>query len=153
MSRETQLPKTEKRDRRTGKYALLAETAAHVMSSDPVTVGPDLEVKAAIARMGDAGVGAVAVAGPDRRPLGVLSLSDVALACARFEASPPGKEAVVRVKDLMTPRVFSVRPEEPVEAVIRKLISRNVHRLFVVDREGILVGVISAIDLIRNLCP
>jgi CBS domain-containing protein len=37
--------------------------------------------------------------------------------------------------------------------VAEQMVALNVHRLFVVSRDGILVGVISALDLLRHLRP
>ena len=51
----------------------------------------------------------------------------------------------------MTPAVFAVRPETPTEEVISQMLSLMVHRLFVVASDGVLVGVISALDVLRHL--
>jgi len=53
----------------------------------------------------------------------------------------------------MTPAVFSVGPDTPAAKVVHDLLSLNVHRLFVVDENGVLVGVISTIDVLRHLRP
>ena len=55
------------------------------------------------------------------------------------------------VRDIMTPVVFAVSPRTPARRVVSEMLSRRVHRLFVVDAEGILVGVISATDVLRYL--
>ena len=54
--------------------------------------------------------------------------------------------------DLMTPDVFAVAPEASALSVAQEMVQKNVHRLFVVDRDGVLVGVISALDLLRHFC-
>jgi len=51
----------------------------------------------------------------------------------------------------MTPVVCFVRPATTLETVIDDLLSCMIHRLFVVDDHGVLVGVISAIDVLRSL--
>jgi CBS domain-containing protein len=56
-----------------------------------------------------------------------------------------------RVRDAMTPVVFSVAPEASAQQVVREMLSLRVHRLFVVDRGGVLTGVISAEDVLRHL--
>ena len=56
-----------------------------------------------------------------------------------------------RVKDIMTPIVFAVPPTCPVANLIEEFLARKVHRLFVVDDDGSLVGVISALDVLRQL--
>jgi CBS domain-containing protein len=106
------------------------------------------------------------------RPIGVLSKSDLVLhdretnPCvdahpeyyAREDLSPPqiswtdvvdGDPA--RVRDLMTPVVFSVAPETPAHQVIEDMLAHKVHHLFVVGGDGVLVGVISTVDVLRHL--
>jgi CBS domain-containing protein len=51
----------------------------------------------------------------------------------------------------MTPAVFSVPPETPVGKVVEEMLALKVHHLFVVDGDGVLVGVISALDVLRHL--
>ncbi len=58
-----------------------------------------------------------------------------------------------RVRDIMTPAVFSVSPETPARRVIEDMVGLKVHHLFVVDAEGILTGVISALDVLQYLRP
>jgi CBS-domain-containing membrane protein len=53
------------------------------------------------------------------------------------------------VSDIMTPAVFSVSLDTPVRKVIEQLLDMKVHRLFVVDKGGALVGVISPLDVLR----
>jgi CBS domain-containing protein len=57
------------------------------------------------------------------------------------------------VRDLMTPAVFAVSPESSAAEVVREMLALKVHRLFVVDTCGVLVGVISALDVLRHLKP
>jgi len=47
--------------------------------------------------------------------------------------------------------VFSVTPDTPSRQVVEEMLRLLVHRLFVVDRAGVLVGVISTIDILRGL--
>jgi len=58
-----------------------------------------------------------------------------------------------RVLDVMTPVVFAVEPQSPVRRVVEEMLALKVHRLFVVDSDGVLVGVISALDILRYLRP
>jgi CBS-domain-containing membrane protein len=55
------------------------------------------------------------------------------------------------VRDLMTPAFFSVAMDTPAWDVVEQMRELNVHRLFVVDDAGVLVGVISAMDIVRRL--
>jgi len=56
-----------------------------------------------------------------------------------------------RVGDLMTPTVFSVAPGASAAKVVEEMLALTVHRLFVVDAAGVLVGVISAFDVLLHL--
>jgi len=49
--------------------------------------------------------------------------------------------------------LFSVRTDTPADKVIEQMLALNVHRLFVVDAANVLVGVISALDIVRHLRP
>ncbi|MCI0464260.1 MAG: CBS domain-containing protein [Gemmataceae bacterium] len=51
----------------------------------------------------------------------------------------------------MTHGVFCARPETPAAKVVEKMLALKVRRLFVVDGDGVLIGVISAIDVLGNL--
>jgi CBS domain-containing protein len=51
----------------------------------------------------------------------------------------------------MTPAVFCVHADTPSAKVVDKMLALNVRRLFVVDDEGVLVGVVSAFDVLRAL--
>jgi CBS domain-containing protein len=54
---------------------------------------------------------------------------------------------------MMTPTVFTVRLEAPAAQVVEDMLALRVHRLFVVDDDGVLVGVITATDVLRHLAP
>jgi CBS domain-containing protein len=51
----------------------------------------------------------------------------------------------------MTPAVFCVHTDTPAAKVVDKMLALNVRRLFVVDDDGVLVGVVSAFDVLRGL--
>ena len=59
----------------------------------------------------------------------------------------------MRVSDLMTPVVFTVAPDAPASRVVGDMLALKVHRLFVSDRAGVLLGVISALDVLQHLRP
>jgi predicted transcriptional regulator len=51
----------------------------------------------------------------------------------------------------MTPRVFAVEAGSSFKNVVQEMLRRNVHNLFVVDEQGVLIGVITILDLLRHL--
>jgi CBS domain-containing protein len=160
------------------RLALQADTAADLMSPNPVSVREDASLREALALLIDKGFSAAPVIDAAGRPVGVFSRSDILvhdretaehlrvepefyhnreLRTSAGEALGRGfqveKVDRTRVRDLMTPAVFCVPPEAPAAKVIAELLKLKVHRLFVVDDNGVLVGVISAMDVLRHLQP
>ena len=59
--------------------------------------------------------------------------------------------ATTLIRHVMTPAVFSVSPHTSPATVIQELLALNVHHLFVVDNDGVLIGLIGALDILRLL--
>jgi CBS domain-containing protein len=157
------------------RLTLTAETAAELMTPNPVSIPEDATLREALALLTDRGFKAAPVIDAAGRPVGVLSSTDLLVHereevehltvepefyhRAELEAAGErlGKGFQVervdrtRVRDLMTPAVFSVAPETPADRVIAEMVALRVHRVFVVDDSGVLVGVISALDVMRRL--
>ena len=123
---------------------LEARTAAELMTPNPVSISERTAIIDAAAVLSNREFSAVAVVNDAGRPVGVVSRTDI----VRREAKPT---ATTDVREIMTPTVVSVRPDDPAWEVIAKMAAFKVHRIFVVDRTGILTGVISAFDIVRKL--
>jgi len=158
------------------RLALWAETAADLMMSNPMSIRADATVREAVEALTDHGFSAAPVIDEAGRPLGVVSRADI-LVHDRERAARPGVayyerddlttgagerlgpgfhvEAVdtTRVRDIMTPAVFSVRPTTPAAGVVEQMVELKVHRLYVVEEDGTLVGVITTLDVLRHLRP
>jgi CBS domain-containing protein len=135
-------------DSRT-RLSLAAETAEALMTPNPVSIREDATVAELIALFAARGISAAPVIDEAGHPLGVVSRADVLIHQRERGAGPDA----IRVGELMTPAVFSVRPDAPAARVVAELLAMRVHRLFVIDGSGALVGVISAIDVLRHLRP
>jgi CBS domain-containing protein len=57
----------------------------------------------------------------------------------------------VTVSEIMTPMVIGLAPDDSVERAVKLMLTEQVHRLFVMDDDGVLVGVLSTFDILRNL--
>jgi len=126
---------------------LHARKAADLMTPNPVSLRADATAAEAIALLTARAYSAAPVIGDNGRPIGVLSQSDLLIhACGKGAA---GNAAHVR--DLMTPVVFSVSPHTTAAKVVEQMLALKVHRLFVVDETGVLIGVISAMDVLHHL--
>jgi CBS domain-containing protein len=154
---------------------LQAHTAADLMTENPVSISETATLEEAVALLVDKGFSAAPVIDPAGRAVGVLSQRDVLIhdreredyldpVPRRFEdasladrlGEPPAGFQVLRgdvtlVRDLMTPMVFSVAPQAPAGKVVEQMLAMKFHRLFVVDDDGVLVGVISALDILKRL--
>jgi CBS domain-containing protein len=155
---------------------LRAETAADLMTENPVSIPANALVSEAVVLLTERGFSAAPVIDEAGRPVGVLSRTDLLIHDRESEGHlsscqcQEGRAGVARdarrfhhegfqvrsidrtrVRDIMTPAALCVMPETPVAQVVQQLLQLNVHRLFVVDDSGILVGVISAVDFLRHL--
>lgn len=155
------------------RMALHARTAHELMTANPLSIRATATVAAAAAFLSGRGISAAPVIDEAGRPVGVVSRSDllthrVHRELHRMDASNEGPLPVsvgcsslppveqsgqARVRDVMTPAVFCVRSETSAGKVVEKMLALQVRRLFVVDGDGILVGVISAFDVMRHLRP
>jgi CBS domain-containing protein len=149
-----------------------ARAAADLMTVNPVSIRESATVAEATAFLAARGISAAPVIDEAGRLVGVVSRTDVLQHQARGAVhlvgspghdGPPGRTdfrgAAARaeptdrpsVGDAMTPVVFCVGPGTPAAMVVEKLLALRVRRLFVVDGHGILIGVISATDVLRRL--
>jgi len=55
------------------------------------------------------------------------------------------------VSEWMTPKVIAVPKKAPFKKVVRDMISKRIHRLFVVEKKNRILGVITTFDLIKFL--
>jgi len=160
------------------RLALPDACATEVMTPNPLSLRDDATVKEAVAFLIDHGISGAPVIDRAGCPVGVLSRSDVLvyererlehavptpqyydrsdLRTGAGERLPEGFEVEItdstRAVDLMTPVVFSVGAHTSLHKVVEQMVDLRIHRLFVVDGNGVLIGVVSALDILRRLAP
>jgi CBS-domain-containing membrane protein len=128
---------------------LLARTAAEIMTAGPVSLAASDTVAEATKFLTERGFGSAVVIDDAGHPLGVVTKTDI-LVHAR-QRKPGLEPDDTPVTEFMTPAVFSVRPDTPARSVVEQLLALNVHHLFVSDAAGVIVGVISPVDVLRKL--
>jgi CBS domain-containing protein len=128
-----------------------AAQAADLMSPNPVSLNADALVAEAIAVMTRRGFSAAPVIDEAGRPAGVLSRSDILVHERETLKSAAPAGGAARVRDIMTPAIFSVPLHLPADRVVEQMLTLDVHQLYVVDESQSLVGVISAHDVLRRL--
>ena len=153
---------------------LCAETAADLMTRQPVSLRHDATIREAAAFLIQHEISAAPVVDDAGRAMGVISHTDIVRHDARVDAAKPDgnefyramnfgcppalcefmygpKAESMRVQNVMSPVVIQVPTDEPALSVVAKLLALKIHRLFVTDSAGTLVGVISTFDVLRAL--
>ena len=134
----------------TSCLILRAETASDLMSTNPLSIHADAPVEEAAAFFVEKGISGAPVIDAAGRPIGVVSQLDL-LVHNREKSTLNAVPARTRVRDVMTPFVFTVAADALAGTVVDDLLGRKIHRLFVVDNHGVLIGVISALEVLRHL--
>lgn len=120
--------------------------AKELMTKNPRTCEPghDLFCALRIMKEEDTGIVPVTEGNGQARVVGVVTDRDIALELGSRDARP----SEVKVGDVMSTDVVSVRPDADVTEVSRRMQEAQVRRVLVVD-DGRLVGIISTADLAR----
>jgi CBS domain-containing protein len=144
-----------------------------VMSKNVITISPEDSISDAIEKMAKNNISGLIVV-EEEKVVGVISESDVLRV---FKSEIPeiststsvtlsillilekGIKAInemkkigkLKVKNLMSKRVFYVKPEDTILEAARIMNKKDVRRLPVIDENGKLVGVISRTDILRAL--
>lgn len=148
-------------------------TARDLMSTEVATVRDDLTLEELASFLVENDISGAPVTDEGGRLVGVITLADLArVQSERGEVTPElfdpgffarGWEGHFEVEELrklhvessgrlvreaMTPTVFSLPEETPVPEIARTLVNGHIHRVLV-TREGQVVGVVSAMDLLE----
>jgi len=118
----------------------MAWRVKEIMNPELYSVRPDQPAEQIRSTLVTLGITAAPVLDGNGRPLGVVSLRDLA-------EIPDGATA----GDRMTRPAISVRPEESIETAARLLADTGLHHLPVVAADGRAVGFVSALDIVRGL--
>jgi CBS domain-containing protein len=131
--------------RHTSELVLRNRTAAELMTPNPVSIRRASSIREAAAFLTGRGISAAPVIDEAGRPVGVVSRSDI------LARHPAADAAFTPVHAVMTPAVFCIWPDAPAAKVVEKMVGLGIRRLFVVDDSDVLIGVISAFDVLRTL--
>ena len=145
--------------------------AKDIMTKDPVTVSPGMEIVQAARILIERGINGVPVMDKGRL-VGILCQSDLiaqqkALPMPSFFTLLDGfiplsstkniektvkKIAATCVSDAMTPDPVTVRPDTGIDEIASLMLDKNYHTIPVLDEEK-LVGIIGKEDILRTLMP
>jgi CBS domain-containing protein len=127
----------------TGERVKARVPVMEIMTSAPVTVGPDATVWDAAGLMRDRDVGSLVVL-RNGEPAGIVTERDIVKKVAAEDAKP----SEVRVADIMSSPVITVHPHEEVVEAAKRMADRKIRRLVVVD-DNDFVGVVTENDILK----
>lgn len=152
-------------------------TAADVMTTKVLAVPTDMPVEQLAEFLVSHNISGAPVVNEDEALVGVVSLTDLArhegiplrrkptndrhdfflrheidlmsdFGIEDVESFRIGGQSGVTVRDIMTPTIFNVREDTPVQTIADHMLRGKIHRQFV-TRGNQVVGVISAMDLLK----
>jgi acetoin utilization protein AcuB len=126
-------------------------TVADAMTLGPFTIGPDDSLLEAATRMSLRGIRHLPVIDKGA-VVGVLSERDL-----RTHVGDPSLFTItrgkspLRVRDVLTQAPITVAPEQSLVEIAKRFTDHRIGAMPVVDRDGILVGIISYVDVLRTV--
>ncbi len=123
---------------------------ADLMQRKVKTIASDATVAEAIVSLADAHISGMPVVDGTGRVIGIVSSTDVLTAEAEAE-DRDARQALLdatTVRDVMTPRPYTIAPEEDIREAACQMLYGEVHRLFVAEGDQV-VGIITTTDIVR----
>lgn len=121
-------------------HLLFTARVGEICRREPVTVESDATIREAARRMAESRQSAVLVLGPEGRPDGIVTDTDL-----RSKVVARGQSIEEPVTRIMSQPVVTVEEQDPCFEVVLRMLQRNIHHV-AVTREGVLRGVITNHD-------
>lgn len=118
----------------------MAKRVHEIMNRELFSVLPTTSVEDAVGDILALGITAAPVLDERRAPVGIVSLRDLV-----------GSDDEQVVGDCMTTPVATAHRDTTIEQTARELAHAGVHHLVAVDDDGLAVGVVSSLDVIRSM--
>lgn len=151
-----------------------AQTARDIMTANVLVVGADWSIDQLAEFFVNNSISGAPVTSENGQLIGVVSLTDVVrhdslevddplshgphdfyvhglerhFAQEEVSSFRAGIEGLVTVRDIMTPMVFDVGEDTPVQQIADTMVRGRIHRVFV-TRDKKIVGVITALDMLK----
>jgi CBS domain-containing protein len=120
--------------------------ASDIMTSNPRVVTPETPVQdaARLMKSEDTGVLPVVESEGNRRLVGVVTDRDITI-----RVVGEGR-ANAQVRDAMTANVSTAKPSDSAKDIMSVMAREQVRRIPVVDEQGMVVGIVSQADIVRE---
>lgn len=113
------------------------------MASDVFWIAADTPLEQAADALAHRQISGAPACDADGKIVGMFTKTDLA------EHFGPAHQARL-VRDVMTPEIFAVGPDEPLERAVQLMAFEGVHRLLVLDGDR-LAGIVTSMDVLREL--
>lgn len=117
---------------------------ATLMTRDVLCVRPEVPLGRLVQLMVTEGISGLPVVDAAGRPVGVVSQTDVLR-----NLGERAEVEVVTAETLLTPVAFTLPEDAPVSRAAALMAYEGIHRIPVVDADGAVVGILSALDIAR----
>lgn len=124
---------------------LLHRPIQELMSTHITTVAPEENLQRAVETMAHSNIGAIIIVS-NNTPVGIFTERDLLKRVVAKGLTPEN----TTVGTVMTPKIISVTPNQPVVDVIQKMYTMAIRHMAVMQ-EGQLLGIFSIRDLMRHL--
>lgn|GEM_PF-604378 len=118
-------------------------TVRDIMAPDVFWLAADTPLELAAQALADRQISGAPACEADGKVVGMITKTDLA------EHFGPAHQARL-VRDVMTPEIFAVGPDEPIERAIQLMAFEGVHRLLVLEADR-LAGIVTSMDVLREL--
>lgn len=115
-----------------------------IMEPDVFWLPADMPLGRAAELLAEHQISGAPACAPDGRIVGIITMRDLT-------EHYGGSNELRLVRDVMTPEVLAVGPDDPIERAIRIMAFEGVHRLLVLDRDDRLLGIVASMDVLREL--
>lgn len=124
--------------------ALSKEPVESIMEKNPVVVYVDEGIKEALARMVNYGAGILPVLNRENKVVGILTEHDLVKYLAGVVSLG------LKVRDVMSSPVVTVGGNATLKEAMETMVKYGFRRLPVVNDEGVVEGIITAVDIVRK---
>jgi CBS domain-containing protein len=126
-----------------------------IMSRDLLCVRPDLDISSVVGLMIEHRLGCLPVVDERRRPIGIITKFDLveqldaAMRLASGGCPLPSDLTAQTADDVMMPIALTLDEHATIAHTASMMVSEEIHHVLVVSRDGTLIGVVSAKDIVR----
>jgi len=126
-----------------------------IMARDLVCVRPDLDIGTVVALMIGRHVGCLPVVDERRRPIGIITKFDLveqldaAMHLSGFGCPLPADLSARTADDVLMPIALTLDEHATIAYASAMMVSEDTHHVLVVAGDGVLVGVVSAKDIVQ----